>query len=63
MKIVCELYNYEDRINAANRPRVIVTDGWADRDMVIITIDGKTAKVSANDLRKAIDSCTNLPMN
>lgn len=62
VKVICELYDYEDSKHVIDAPRVIISDAWADRDMVRITIGGKTVKVVAKDLIKAIDSCTNLPI-
>lgn len=61
MKVKCELNDYTDRDKAFDSPRVIVTDAWADQDMVVITIGDKSIKVLADELRRAISNCSMLP--
>lgn len=57
-----ELINYEDRDKAYSNPRVIITDGGIDNDMVCIHIEDNsigrtTVKVIGKELIKAVENC------
>ena len=63
MTVTCKLTDYGgNSSDILDRPKVIIKEGEYDRRMVRITIDGKTAEVAADELHKAIDACTGLPL-
>lgn len=57
MNVQIEILDYEDRDKIFDSPKVIVRDSGPDGDMVRITVDGKTVKVSGTEMIKAIERC------
>lgn len=59
MKVIAEILDYSDRMNAYNSPRVIVKDVWNDNQMVEITVGDKTVKVVGTEIIDAVNRCLN----
>lgn len=59
MKVIAEILDYSDRMNAYNSPRVIVKDVWNDNQMVEITVGDKTVKVVGMEIIDAVNRCLN----
>ena len=61
MIVKCELLNFKRDKSALDNPRVIVEDDGILSKQVKISIGEEWAVVRADELEKAIMSCTNLP--
>ncbi len=63
IKVTCEVKVYEvDGKEAKHSPSdepVIVSSHWNYRDRVVLTLNGKSVTVLADDLEKAINNATN----
>ena len=61
MRVICELMNYIRDKGPIDNHRVIVEDDGMLSNQVRISIGEEYSVVRADELIKAIDSCTNLP--
>lgn len=61
MRVICELINYKRDKGPIDNPQVIVEDDGTLSNQVRISIGEEYAIVRADELIKAIDSCTHLP--
>lgn len=58
MKIECEIDTYDNQVITKN-PKLEIKRHWNRyRDLVVLSVEGKTVTVSRDDLIKAIEACT-----
>ena len=61
MTVKCELLNFKQSGNAFDNPKVVIEDDGVLSQQIRISIGEEYAVVRADELEKAIRSCTNLP--
>lgn len=62
MNVKCELLDFKRDKSPIDNQRVIVEDDGTLSNQVRISIGGSWAVVRADELEKAIDACTHLPL-
>lgn len=58
MKVTCELYDYSDRKNAYDNPRVIVQSYPVFSKEVYLIFCDKQVLVNADELKAAVERCS-----
>ena len=56
IKVTCEIKDYSDPA----QPQIRVHNHWNYNSLVELEVDGKRYTVNADDLRRAIENCTNV---
>ncbi len=62
MNVKCELMDFKNDKRPIDNPRVIIEDDGALSNQIRISIADAWAIVRADELEKAIKSCTHLPL-